>query len=675
MKDWSDKFASDRVQYLHYLYCRGTHCGVRQVEDENDYWGMHLEAPIYITGLVTVMLLAFAVPPLLSRIKMIRIPSAVGEVLAGVIVGQSGLKLLSPDPSLDVLQFLGLLYLMFAAGVEVDFRALSGGDTGSSSHDAQGGKVNGRTGGSAFLARLHHPLYLGVLFNFITVILAYLWAAHFTDRSLIPYPLPFAFLMATVGFSIIMPVLKETERLATPFGQILVAVAAIGDFVPVIAMTVLVTLHHRGTAHDLLLLVALFLAALAFYFVARRFRNVQAFGGLTQGTTQIDVRGATLLMLAFGLLAQWLNVEIILGAFLAGLLISALVGERREELIHKMDAVGFGFLIPIFFVMVGVNFDLSVLFANPAALAFVPVLLFVLIVIKAGPALLLRLWHPWRLTLAGSALLTSQMSVTVAFSSVLLLAGMIGEAIHAAVVLTAILTAIIGPVLYIRLLPDAPREKPRSGVILVGAGRESILIARNLQETGEPFVLVDTDAEKVAAARQAGLHVIEADATREDVQERLGAATARVMVALTGSDEVNLAACRLAAERFGVERTVAVIRNSAYMDEVRWPGLEMINPGLATAALIEMMVTSPATAGLLAGNTKEHRLIDVRLRNPRFAGRRLRDAGVPAEILIVSVLRGNERILPHGDTVLRLGDILSVAGPAKELELARKLFT
>src|SRR5690606_26367591 len=123
----------------------------------------------------------------------------------------------------------------------------------------------------------------------------------------------------------------------------------------------------------------------------------------------------------------------------------------------------------------------------------------------ALPALLLRLWYPWRLTLAGSALLTSQMSVTVAFSAVLLDNGMISEPIHAAVVLVAILTAILGPVVYTRLLPEDPEEVPRSGVILVGAGRESVLIARRMQQTEESCIIIDTDPEKVAAAKEAGL--------------------------------------------------------------------------------------------------------------------------------------------------------------------------
>lgn len=617
-----------------------------------------------ILSLVTVMLLAFAVPPLLSRIKVVRIPIAVGEILAGILIGRSGLNLLTPDAALDVLQFLGLLYLMFAAGLEVDFQALTG-------DRANGKGSRGGNGSSRVLPWLHNPLTFGALNHVITIALAYWWVASFTDRALLPQPLAFALLMSTVGFSIIMPVLKETNKLSSPFGQLIVGVAAIGDFLPVVAMTIIITLQRSGSVLDVLLLVALFLAAYLFYVVAKRFRYMQALEGLSMGTAQIDVRGASLLMLAFGLLAQWLRVEVLLGAFLAGLLVSTLIGERREHLIHKMDAVGFGFLIPIFFVMVGVNFDIRVLFGNPAALAFVPLLLIVLLAIKALPALLLRLWYPWRLTLAGSALLTSQMSVTVAFSAVLLDNGMISEPIHAAVVLAAILTAILGPVVYTRLLPEDPEEVPRSGVILVGAGRESVLIARRIQQTDERCVIVDTDPDKVAAAREAGLHAVQADALDDGTLESLGASTARVMVALTGSDDVNLTACRRAAKQFGVERTVAIVRNPANIEEAHWSGLEMINPGLATAALIEMMVTSPVTAQLVAGNTHEQRLIDVTLNNRRYAGRRLREAKLPAGILIVSILRGQERLIPHGDTVLQPGDVLSIAGSSDELRLTR----
>lgn len=642
---------------------------------------INVDGHFNILGLVTVMLLAFAVPPLLSRIKVVRIPIAVGEILAGIIIGRSGLNLLTSDPALDVLSFLGLLYLMFSAGLEVDFQALArdraGVENGSPGANGSPGTNDDReTNGSGAkaqrrLAWLHNPLAFGGLNHVITVALAYWWVVSFTDPGLLPQPLAFALLMSTVGFSIIMPVLKETNKLSSPFGQLIVGVAAIGDFMPVVAMTIIITLQRSGSVLDVLLLVALFLAAYLFYIVAKRFRHVEGFEGLSRGTAQIDVRGASLLMLVFGLLAQWLRVEVLLGAFLAGLLVSVLVGERREHLIHKMDAVGFGFLIPIFFVMVGVNFDIRVLFANPAALAFVPLLLLVLLAIKALPALLLRIWYPWRITLAGSALLTSQMSVTVAFSAVLLDNGMISEPIHAAVVLVAILTAILGPVVYTRLLPDDPDEVPRSGVILVGAGREGILIARRIQQTDESCVIIDADPEKVAAAKEAGVHAVQANALDETALESLGAKTARVMVALTGSDDVNLQACRIAANKFGVKRTVAIVRNPGNIEEAHWSGIEMINPGLATAALIEMMVTSPVTAQLVAGHTEDQRLVDVILRNRRYSGRKLRDAKLPPGILIVSIQRGQERLIPHGDTVLQLGDVLSIAGPTDELRLTR----
>ena len=271
-----------------------------------------MEEHLNIAALVTVMLLAFAVPPLLNRIKVVRIPTPVGEIVAGMIVGHSGLRLLTPDISLEILQFLGLLYLMFAAGLEVDFRALQGGRSGGDN----GIDPNSLSGKYPALARFHHPLVLGIVFNVVTALLSYLWVTNFTSTDLIPQPLAFALLMTTVGFSIIMPVLKETDQLSTQFGQVVVGMAAIGDFAPVLFISVLITLHHKGSMTDVLLLVALLLAAFLFYRVARRFRNVNAFSGLTVGTAQIDVRGATLLMFAFGLLAQVLRVEVILGAFL-----------------------------------------------------------------------------------------------------------------------------------------------------------------------------------------------------------------------------------------------------------------------------------------------------------------------------------------------------------------------
>ena len=127
-----------------------------------------------------------------------------------------------------------------------------------------------------------------------------------------------------------------------------------------------------------------------------------------------------------------------MGAFLAGMVISLIKSPQDEDLVHKLEAFGFGFFIPVFFIMVGVELDLKALFESPASLALLPVLFIVALVVKAGPALLFRRVISWRETFAGALLLNTHLSLEIAVAVIGLRLGLLSPASNAAIIVFAI---------------------------------------------------------------------------------------------------------------------------------------------------------------------------------------------------------------------------------------------
>jgi CPA2 family monovalent cation:H+ antiporter-2 len=598
-------------------------------------------------SLLLITGLAAFVPLLASQFRKLHVPIVVGEILAGILVGQSGLNLIETSPGLDFLATFGFTYLMFLSGLEVDFTAL----------------INTRTRGGG--RPLGDPLSLGLVVFGVTVAggLAVAWGLAWA--GLIQNPLIMALILSTTSLGIVVPVLKERNLTGTPYGQALLVSALVADFATLLLISVVVAAISHGLTVDLLLVLLLLGAFVTLGRMGRlavgipRLRRL--IEELSHATAQIQVRGAFALMVAFIVLAEWLGTEIILGAFLAGAIISLLAKREGSHLHMKMEAMGFGFFVPIFFIMVGVGFDLPALLDSPSALLLVPLLLGVAYAIKFLAALAYRLNFPWRETLAAGALLSSRLSLIIAAAAIALDLGAINQSINAAIILVAIVSCTLSPVLFNRLLP--PMAAPaREGVILTGLGELSVLLARRLRQGGERVTLVGLGGARLEGARQQGLSVIEGNPADSSVLERAGADSAAALVALGARDETNLAACRLAVETFGIPHRVALIADPTLAAQLEEPGTRVVQPQLATALALEGALHFPAAFDMLANHTDG---VDVRegvFSNPRLDGLPLQRIQLPGDVLVLGLRRGEDVLVPHGDTVLRQGDVLMLVG-------------
>jgi len=319
-----------------------------------------------LSGLVLITAVAFTAPLVLGLAPAFRLPSVVLEIVAGIAIGPSGFGWVEVDQPIEVLALIGLAFLLFLSGLEIDFEKLRGRQVG--------------------LAGLGFAVSFG---------LAVVVGLVLTTAGQVETPLLVAIILVATSLGVVVPVLKDAGLATSEQGQLVIAAASIADFGAVILLSLFFSRESTTTGSKLVLLGGFALVAMALVVAlwgAERSRRLSDVLLRLQDTTaQIRVRGAFLLLVGFVALAESLGLEVILGAFLAGAVLS--LTDRDRMMTHpqfrlKLEAAGFGMFIPVFFVTSGVQFDLDALLASASTLALVPVFLAALLLVRGVPALL-----------------------------------------------------------------------------------------------------------------------------------------------------------------------------------------------------------------------------------------------------------------------------------------------
>ncbi len=611
-------------------------------------------ALLLITGL------AVLVPLLASRFRNVQLPIVVGEILAGMIIGHSGLNLIEPSPTLEFLAEFGFTYLMFLSGLEVNFGLLMGGGEGET-----GEKVWQR------------PLPLAVMMFLLTLSLALVSSWGLARLGWVRNPLLMGLILSTTSLGIVVPVLKERELLGTTYGQSILTAALIADFVTLFLLTVVIAFVSRGLTLDLLLVLVLLAVFALAVRMARFFANTPVLRDVLQelssATSQLQVRGAFALMVLWVVLAEALGVEVILGAFLAGVIISLVAGTGESALREKLDAIGYGFFIPIFFITVGVNFNLHALLSSKTALLLVPVLLLLAYAVKLFPALIYRLRFSWRESLAAGFLLSSRLSLIIAAAAIALRVGAISEAINANIIFVAVVTCTLSPLMFSRLYQQESPVK-REGVIIVGADQMAELLARRLRRVGTRVTILAMDHHRLEELARKGYDVVHGDPHKEEVLRRAGAERAQALVALATNPEVRYQVCVQAKKVFSIPIVVARVGSVTLAEHLRALGVRVVQPALATVIALEGALRFPTTFDVLIRDDDEITVGEAVVQNPAYVGMPLRRLRLPGNALILSIRRENVTLVPHGETVLRYGDRVAIIGSPGSVEEAIQLF-
>jgi len=612
-------------------------------------------------SLLLLTALAVVVPIVVRQVRrVLPLPIVVGEIIAGIAVGQSGLNLVHESSVLNFLAEFGFIFLMFLSGLEVNLNVFAEAKTGPSPRPLW-----------------QRPGWLAGLNFGLTLLLGSLTGLALWHWDMTRNPILMGLILSTTSMGIVMPVLKERELTGKPYGQLILLSALFSDFLTLLLLGLTISIVRKGLGADLIffivLLVAFVGAAKLGRWAQRHKLTQRVVEELSHATAQIRVRGAFALVVLWVVLAGSLGVEVILGAFLAGAVIGQNRRTSRQIFEEKLDAMGYGFFIPIFFIMVGARFDLTALLASPGALWLVALLIAAAYLVKFLPALCFRTLFSWRESFAAGALLSSRLSLIIAASAIALSLGMITSATNSAIVLVAIVTCTASPILFNRLLP-AHTEQKRSGVIVLGTDFLAEMLGKRLLQDGEPVTFIGRDVVRLEKLRESGCAIVSGPPDDEQVLRQAGAERARAMVALSNDPAVVSRACRQARDVFQMPSIVARADDQEHVRNLQAMGVQVVQPTMAMALGLEGALHYPAAFSALIDKSDQFDFADAPLRNPALLDRPMRQLHLPGKALVLGIRRRGEGevVVPHGDTVLREGDVLMLCGDPEAMEEARQ---
>lgn len=309
---------------------------------------------------VIVLIAALAAITVAAVPRRLAPPVVVVELVLGIVVGPEVLDLAKTDDFIDFFSNLGLGMLFFFAGYEIDFERIKG-----------------------------RPLKLGAWGWLLSVALAYGIGGALAAAGVILSFLYTGSAMATTAIGTLIPILRDNGELKTKFGTYLLAAGGVGEFGPILLVTLV--LSTANPLHEAAILVAFVLLALAMALLSVRlaWRGWPALERTFESSSQLAVRITVVLVFGLVLLAGQLGLDVLIGGFVAGMIVRlALKGHELQVFESKLTAVGFGFFVPFFFITSGIEFDLAALGSVTAILELA--MFFVLFLIVRGtPAMLL----------------------------------------------------------------------------------------------------------------------------------------------------------------------------------------------------------------------------------------------------------------------------------------------
>ena len=386
-----------------------------------------------LDSLLLILVVAFAAPLVLGLFPRVQLPSVVLEIVAGIVIGPSVLGLAEVDQAVQVVALIGLAFVLFLAGLEIDFRKLRGPVL--------------RLTAAGFALSFAIALAVSLVLS----------AAGLVDT-----PLLVAIVLCATSLGVLVPVLKDAGEIGSTFGQLIIAAASIADFGAIILLSIFFS-GEGGTGSTLLLLGSLFALAFVVLGVVRGAEHSMRIRAdllrLQDTTAQIRVRAALLLFVGFAAVADALGLEVILGAFIAGAIVSLVDRDRamtHPEFRRKLEAVGFGFFIPAFFVTSGVRFDLEALTASASNLLMVPVFLAALLLARGVPAIVYRGTLDARHTAIAGLMQATSLPFIVAATAIGRELDLIDAAASAAMIGAGLLSVLLFPLGGLLLLRREP---------------------------------------------------------------------------------------------------------------------------------------------------------------------------------------------------------------------------
>lgn len=605
-------------------------------------------------SLFLVVLLALVIPIFMARFQISTVPTAVAEIIVGIIMGSSGFNLIISTHDLTFLSNLGVTLLMFLSGMEIDFDILQRKDSSKSKSHA-GKTVN--------------PIKIAVTAFGGIMVMAVVLAFALRAMGLFSEVMLAAIILMTVALGVVIATLKEKDILNRPIGQTVLLTAVLGEVIPLLLLTIYASING-GNAEQLWLIILLFLAAI---FLLRRFKQPYVwFANVTKATTQLDIRLAFFLIFALVTVAQTVGAENILGAFLAGMVMKLL--EPSEATKDKLTSIGYGFFIPIFFIMTGVGLNLRSLFGKPSSLMLLPVLVIFLLIAKLPVVLTYMRYFQKRNAFAGGFLTATTITIVLPTLQVARKLHAITSTQSDAFILAAVIVCILSPIVFNSNFVLLPEDKIKKTVSIVGANAMTVPVAHDLHDNWYSVKMFTGDQDRYETYDSRVENLTFLSDLNQKTLEKDGVFDCDIFVASTHIDEVNIKLARMAQE-VGVERVIARLGqvNSDTVDEFRQKNIEIFNFTNVRAALMRALIETPTVYKIIT-DTKNV-LYSVRVENTHYTGKPLADLDFIDKITVSRIRRGDEWLIPHGWTVIEPGDILVFSGEFKVADHVRDLLS
>ena len=594
-------------------------------------------------SLVIVVVAAFLTPIIVNRLNINFLPVVVAEILMGIIIGNSFLNLVTKDSMLNILSTLGFIFLMFLSGLEIDFNAFKKDSRPRQGESKEEKKVPGH-------------LNLAMLVFGLIMIVSIILAFAFKWFGLIDDVLLMVIIISTISLGVVVPTLKEMNIMRTTIGQFILLVAVLADLVTMILLTIYGAVNgHGGSTIWLTGILVVF--TIVFYVIGVLFKRMSFLQKLMGGTTQIGIRAVFALIILLVALAEGVGAEYILGAFLAGVVVSLL--NPDEEMVEKLDSFGYGFFIPIFFIMVGVDLNIPSLVKEPSLLIIIPILILAFIVSKLIPVFLIKRWFDLKTTIASGFLLTSTLSLGIAAAKIAEQLKTISPETSGLLILSAVITCVFVPVIFKKLFPVTNEMNRRIEVSLIGKNQLTIPIAQNL--TSQLYDISLYYRKDLSDSRKLSdeITMIEIADYEQEILERLGLFDRDIVVCATNDDEINRKVALMAKEH-GVERVICRLESTNEDMEMKSLGIEIFSNYLSNKILLKGLIETPNMLNLLSN--VETSLYEIQMLNHQYENMQLRNFPFGGDIIFVRIVRNNDSIVPHGDTQLRYKDRLIVTG-------------
>jgi Kef-type K+ transport system membrane component KefB len=362
--------------------------------------------------------------------RALLLPVVVVELLLGIVLGPRVLGL-HVSQFISFFSDLGLGLLFFFAGYEIDLRRIAG-----------------------------RPLWLGLAGWAISLVIAYAIGGVLAAAGIVLSLLYTGSALSTTAIGTLIPILSDTGDLRTRFGTYLLAAGAVGEFGPILLLTLI--LSTQSTVHNALILIAFIglAVAVAVFAVRSAERTLPLFERTLESSSQLAVRWIVVLVFALALIASELGLDLLLGGFAAGVITRQVLRTHEMPAFDsKLTAVAFGVFVPFFFVVSGMKLDVSALFATPSGVVKMIVFFLLFLLVRGTPALLLyRGVLDARDRVALALMSSTQLPMVLAITALATSSGHMRPSTAAALVGAAVLSTLVFPFFGLRLRAGAVRE-------------------------------------------------------------------------------------------------------------------------------------------------------------------------------------------------------------------------